>query len=68
MAITSTDPATGELLREFAPLTPPAIEDKLSCADARRALVGIGASSTTERACFAAPRTCSTSAATSTES
>jgi succinate-semialdehyde dehydrogenase/glutarate-semialdehyde dehydrogenase len=33
MAITSTDPATGERLREFAPLTPSAIEDKLSCAD-----------------------------------
>ena len=33
MAITSTDPATGEQLREFAPLTPSAIEDKLSCAD-----------------------------------
>jgi succinate-semialdehyde dehydrogenase/glutarate-semialdehyde dehydrogenase len=32
MAITSTDPATGEQLREFAPLTPSAIEDKLSCA------------------------------------
>ncbi|HEY2163161.1 MAG TPA: NAD-dependent succinate-semialdehyde dehydrogenase [Gemmatimonadaceae bacterium] len=33
MAITSTDPATGEQLREFAPLAPSAIEDKLSCAD-----------------------------------
>jgi succinate-semialdehyde dehydrogenase/glutarate-semialdehyde dehydrogenase len=32
MAITSTDPATGEQLREFAPLTPSAIADKLSCA------------------------------------
>ena len=32
MAITSTDPATGEQLREFAPLTPTEIEDKLSCA------------------------------------
>src|SRR5215831_7139288 len=33
MAITSTDPATGEQLREFSPLTLPAIEDKLACAD-----------------------------------
>jgi succinate-semialdehyde dehydrogenase / glutarate-semialdehyde dehydrogenase len=33
MAITSTDPATGERLREFLPLTSSAIEDKLSCAD-----------------------------------
>jgi len=32
MAITSTDPATGERLREFAPMTPSAIEEKLSCA------------------------------------
>jgi len=33
MAITSTDPATGERLREFAALTSSAIEEKLSCAD-----------------------------------
>jgi succinate-semialdehyde dehydrogenase/glutarate-semialdehyde dehydrogenase len=33
MAITSIDPATGEQVREFAPLAPSAIEDKLSCAD-----------------------------------
>ena len=33
MAITSTDPATGERLREFSPLTSSAIEDKLACAD-----------------------------------
>jgi succinate-semialdehyde dehydrogenase/glutarate-semialdehyde dehydrogenase len=32
MSITSTDPATGEQWREFAPLTPTEIEDKLSCA------------------------------------
>jgi succinate-semialdehyde dehydrogenase/glutarate-semialdehyde dehydrogenase len=32
MAITSIDPATGEQLRQFDPLTSLAIEDKLSCA------------------------------------
>ncbi len=47
MAITSTDPATGEQLREFAPLTPSAIEEKLSCAD--RAAHAWGSSPLDER-------------------
>jgi len=38
MAITSTDPTTGEQLREFSPLTSAAIEEKLACA--RRAAQG----------------------------